>query len=162
MKLWWTPYSPSENRDIEAAFAAGAESLAVPTCFNAVVHFNRAAGGHHHQLTPAVGSKPAGFRSVLRGACGAVATTVSIVTFCPRAEVPTSELSTELSTRCDELLLFAADAERRVAASGATARGRSVAAQTATTASGAATSASQRDRDGGLGRSVRSGPATAP
>ena len=56
-------------------------------------------------------------------ACGAVATTVSIVTFCPRAEVPTSELSTELSTRCGELLLFA-DAEARRSGLGGAGRRR--------------------------------------
>ena len=65
----WTPYSTEENRAIEAAFNSGAASLEVPTCFNAVVHFSR-DGGHHHQMTPAVGTKPAGFRSVLRGEAG--------------------------------------------------------------------------------------------
>jgi len=44
----------------------GDANIELPTCFNAVLHFNR-SGGNHHQLTPAVGSKPPGFRSVLRG-----------------------------------------------------------------------------------------------
>lgn len=65
----WTPYSRAENASIEAAFNSGAATVEVPTCFNAVVHFNR-AGGFHHQMTPAVGSKPPGFRSVLRGTHG--------------------------------------------------------------------------------------------
>lgn len=65
----WTPYSTAENQVIEAAFVSGQPSVDVPSCFNAVVHFNRNPGRnqHHHQMTPVVGSKPAGFRSVLRG-----------------------------------------------------------------------------------------------
>lgn len=66
----WTPYSPSESSSIEAAWQnPNVPDLEVPTCFNAVVHFSR-DGGHHHQMTPAVGTKPAGFRSVLRGEHG--------------------------------------------------------------------------------------------
>jgi len=65
----WTPYSRGESSQIEAAYARGDETISLPTCFNAVLHFNR-SGGHHHQLTPAVGSKPPGFRSVLRGTAG--------------------------------------------------------------------------------------------
>lgn len=65
----WTPYSRTENAAIEAAFNSGVDTIEVPTCFNAVVHFNR-QGGHHHQMTPAVGTKPPGFRSVLRGVAG--------------------------------------------------------------------------------------------
>jgi len=49
-------------------------SVSVPTCFNATVHFEYHQGGHHHQMTPAVGSKPPGFRSVLRGRAGDKAT----------------------------------------------------------------------------------------
>mmetsp|Transcript_18395 Transcript_18395/g.47119 ORF Transcript_18395/g.47119 Transcript_18395/m.47119 type:complete len:313 (-) Transcript_18395:280-1218(-) len=57
---------------IEEAFRRGDSTIGLPTCFNAVLHFNRGSGpnDHHHQLTPAVGSKPPGFRSVLRGAPG--------------------------------------------------------------------------------------------
>ena len=69
----WTPYSTSENAAIEAAWNSGAPEHSVPTCFNAVVHFSR-DGGQHHQMTPAVGTKPAGFRSVLRGEAGQAAT----------------------------------------------------------------------------------------
>ena len=69
----WTPYSAAENAAIEDAFARGDPSIDLPTCFNAVLHFNR-SGGHHHQTTPAVGSKPAGYRSVLRGTPGMMAT----------------------------------------------------------------------------------------
>jgi hypothetical protein len=70
----WSPYSASENLRIERAFSeSDAETIEVPTCFNAVVHFNR-QGGHHHQLTPAVGTKPPGFRSVLRGQVDEMAT----------------------------------------------------------------------------------------
>ena len=71
----WTPYSPSENALIERAFAdPSTASVEVPTCFNAVVHFDRTTGGYHHQITPAFGTKPAGFRSVLRGQVGEAAT----------------------------------------------------------------------------------------
>ena len=48
----------------------------MPTCFNATVHFGKTVAGgnqrgaYHHQITPAVGTKPAGFRSVLRGTNG--------------------------------------------------------------------------------------------
>ena len=69
----WTPYSVAENRLIESAFHSGVATVEVPTCFNAVVHFNR-AGGYHHQMTPAAGTKPPGFRSVLRGTAGESAT----------------------------------------------------------------------------------------
>ena len=69
----WTPYSAAENAAIEDAFARGDPSIELQTCFNAVLHFNR-SGGHHHQTTPAVGSKPAGYRSVLRGTPGMMAT----------------------------------------------------------------------------------------
>ncbi len=65
----WTPYSRAENTAIEVAFARGDQMIELPTCFNAVLHFNR-SGGHHHQMTPAVGSKPPGYRSVLRGTAG--------------------------------------------------------------------------------------------
>jgi hypothetical protein len=44
----WTPYSAAENAAIEDAFARGDPSIDLPTCFNAVLHFNR-SGGHHHQ-----------------------------------------------------------------------------------------------------------------
>ena len=71
----WTPYSAQENAQIEAAFQNPAVAdVEVPTCFNAVVHFAREAGAHHHQLTPAVGTKPVGFRSVLRGHVGQAVT----------------------------------------------------------------------------------------
>lgn len=68
----WTPYTPVENQAIEAAFQRGDASIELPTCFNAVLHFNRGMGrdDHHHQLTPAVGSKPPGYRSVLRATPG--------------------------------------------------------------------------------------------
>ena len=66
----WTPYSASENANIEAAWNTEDPTIDVPTCFNAVVHFNRQGGENHHQMTPAVGSKPPGFRSVLRGTAG--------------------------------------------------------------------------------------------
>lgn len=62
----WTPYDEAENELIEAAFARGADTVAVPTCFNAMVYFDQIRG-YHHQITPAVGAKPAGFRSVVRG-----------------------------------------------------------------------------------------------
>ncbi len=67
----WTPYSTSEQQQVEEAFARGAESVTLPSCFGAVVHFASGHGGQHHfQRTPAVGSKPPGFRSVLRGVIG--------------------------------------------------------------------------------------------
>lgn len=68
----WTPYSAVENELIEASYQNRAPSAEVPTCFNAVVHFNYGGGAQdfHHQMTPAVGSKPPGFRSVLRGTVG--------------------------------------------------------------------------------------------
>ena len=68
----WTPYSTSENDVIEAQYQSGAMSVELPTCFNAVLHFNRSGGpnDHHYQMTPAVGDKPPGFRSVLRGEPG--------------------------------------------------------------------------------------------
>ena len=70
----WTPYSSTESASIEAAFNnPNVPDVEVPTCFNAVVHFRRDSH-HHHQMTPAVGTKPAGFRSVLRGASGQKAT----------------------------------------------------------------------------------------
>ena len=69
----WTPYSSTESANIEAAFGGTALTISVPTCFNAVVHFER-HGGNHHQMTPAVGTKPPGFRSVLRGRAGQKAT----------------------------------------------------------------------------------------
>ena len=70
----WTPYSQSESSAIEAAWQnPNVADLEVPTCFNAVVHFSR-DGGQHYQMTPAVGTKPAGFRSVLRGEHGQKAT----------------------------------------------------------------------------------------
>ena len=69
----WTPYSAAETAAIEDAFARGLQSINLPTCFNATIHFNR-FGGHHHQTTPAVGSKPEGYRSVLRGKAGEKAT----------------------------------------------------------------------------------------
>ena len=69
----WTPYSATETAAIEDAFARGHLSINLPTCFNATIHFNR-FGGHHHQTTPAVGSKPEGYRSVLRGKAGMKAT----------------------------------------------------------------------------------------
>ena len=69
----WTPYSATETAAIEDAFARGHQSINLPTCFNATIHFNR-FGGHHHQTTPAVGSKPEGYRSVLRGKAGMKAT----------------------------------------------------------------------------------------
>ena len=69
----WTPYSAAETAAIEDAFARGHQSIKLPTCFNATIHFNR-FGGHHHQTTPAVGSKPEGYRSVLRGTAGMKAT----------------------------------------------------------------------------------------
>ena len=61
------PYA--ETAEIEAAFARGDASIHLPGCFNATLHFRRDTL-HHYQLTPAVGSKPAGFRSVVRGAAG--------------------------------------------------------------------------------------------
>jgi len=70
----WTPYSADETAAIEDAFARGHQSINLPTCFNATIHFNRRFGGHHHQTTPAVGSKPEGYRSVLRGTAGMKAT----------------------------------------------------------------------------------------
>jgi len=69
----WTPYSATETAAIEDAFVRGHPSINLPTCFNATVHFNR-FGGHHHQTTPAIGSKPEGYRSVLRGTAGMKAT----------------------------------------------------------------------------------------
>jgi hypothetical protein len=70
----WTPYSQSESASIETAWQnPNVPDIEVPTCFNAVVHFSR-DGGQHHQMTPAVGTKPPGFRSVLRGEHGQVAT----------------------------------------------------------------------------------------
>ena len=69
----WTPYSATETAAIEDAFARGHQSINLPSCFNATIHFNR-FGGHHHQTTPAVGSKPEGYRSVLRGKAGMKAT----------------------------------------------------------------------------------------
>ena len=69
----WTPYSADETAAIEDAFARGHQSINLPTCFNATIHFNQ-IGGHHHQTTPAVGSKPEGYRSVLRGKAGMKAT----------------------------------------------------------------------------------------
>ena len=59
-----------ENQLIEDAYQSGRVSIFLPTCFNATVHFDR-GGGAHHQSTPAVGSKPAGRRSVSRGVAGA-------------------------------------------------------------------------------------------
>ena len=66
----WCPYPV--QAEIEAAYASGAPSIFLPTCFNATVHFERRAGPdrHHYQRTPAVGSKPAGLRSVSRGIVG--------------------------------------------------------------------------------------------
>ena len=61
------PYA--ETAEIEAAFARVDASIHLPGCFNATLHFRRDTL-HHYQLTPAVGSKPAGFRSVVRGAAG--------------------------------------------------------------------------------------------
>ena len=68
----WTPYSTAENEAIEANFVSGQPSADVPSCFNAVVHFNRnpEPDQHHYQMTPSVGNKPPGFRSVLRGEVG--------------------------------------------------------------------------------------------
>lgn len=63
----WCPYPDSAK--IEAAYQRGAVDVFLPECFNAHVHFNR-MGPHHHQTTPAVGAKPAGYRSVLRGTPG--------------------------------------------------------------------------------------------
>jgi len=65
----WCPYPDPEK--IEAAYARGDASIFLPECFNAHVHFDRAGQvTHHHQRTAAVGAKPAGFRSVLRGTPG--------------------------------------------------------------------------------------------
>jgi len=67
----WTPYSSAENEAIEAAFQQGLPRIALPTCFNAVVHFIGSKGdAHHHQTTPAIMGKPPGFRSVIRGVPG--------------------------------------------------------------------------------------------
>ena len=68
----WTPYTAAECARIEAAYQSGQPDVELPTCFNAIVHFNYNGGSqdHHYQLTPAVGSKPPGFRSVLRGNIG--------------------------------------------------------------------------------------------
>ena len=56
-------FARAETAEIEAAFARGDASIHLPGCFNATLHFRRDTL-HHYQLTPAVGSKPAGFRSV--------------------------------------------------------------------------------------------------
>ena len=69
----WVPYSAVDNAAIESAFARGEPFMDLPRCSNATIHFNR-SGGHHHQTTPATGSKPSGFRSVLRGMAGMKAT----------------------------------------------------------------------------------------
>ena len=67
----WCPYPDPEK--IEAAYARGDGSIFLPECFNATLHFDRTPPQrpghvvHHHQKTAAVGAKPAGFRSVLRG-----------------------------------------------------------------------------------------------
>ena len=61
----WYPYV--EQAQIEAAFKRGERSVFLPTCFSATIHF---ATPYCYQSTPAVGSKPAGFRSVLRGTSG--------------------------------------------------------------------------------------------
>ena len=54
----WCPYPDSAK--IEAAYQRGDAAIFLPECFNAHVHFNR-TGPHHHQTTPAVGAKPAGY-----------------------------------------------------------------------------------------------------
>jgi hypothetical protein len=62
----WCPFA--ETAAVEAAFQRGAPSIFLPTCFNATVHFGE--GGKCYQTTPAVGPKPAGYRSVLRAVPG--------------------------------------------------------------------------------------------
>jgi len=62
----WCPYTQTE--DIEAAFQRGDASIFLPECFNATILFGQ--GMYHHQTTPAVGSKPEGARSVIRGEVG--------------------------------------------------------------------------------------------
>ena len=44
----WTPYSSTESANIEAAFGGTALTISVPTCFNAVVHFERHGGNHQY------------------------------------------------------------------------------------------------------------------
>ena len=58
----WCPFT--EQDAIEAAYQANEASIHLPACFDATVHFSEP---HCFQRTPAVGSKPSGFRSVLRG-----------------------------------------------------------------------------------------------
>lgn len=63
----WCPFA--ESARIEAAFDAGLGSIFLSECFNATVHFRR-DGEPCYQTTPAVGPKPAGYRSVLRAMPG--------------------------------------------------------------------------------------------
>mmetsp|Transcript_30800 Transcript_30800/g.94424 ORF Transcript_30800/g.94424 Transcript_30800/m.94424 type:complete len:328 (+) Transcript_30800:14-997(+) len=63
----WCPFS--EQDEIEAAFQAGEKSIFLPNCFNATVHFTRP---HFFQTTPGFGTKPPGYRSVLRGEVGSI------------------------------------------------------------------------------------------
>lgn len=67
----WCPYPDQEA--VESACQRGERSIFLPACFNATVHF-MSPPHNHYQLTPAVGTKPAGFRSVLRGTVGQVVT----------------------------------------------------------------------------------------
>ena len=66
----WCPYPDSAK--VEAAFARGDASIFLPESFNATIHFDRTGAPlvHHHQKTPAFGSKPPGFRSVMRATPG--------------------------------------------------------------------------------------------
>jgi len=83
----WCPFT--EQDAIEAAYQANEASIHLPACFDATVHFSEP---HCFQRTPAVGSKPSGFRSVLRGEVGSVVRLhywASSKTF--RLDAPTNE-----------------------------------------------------------------------
>ena len=64
----WCPYP--DQAAVESAFQSNERTVFLPSCFNATVHFQAPPQQAHYQLTPAVGSKPIGFRSVMRAVPG--------------------------------------------------------------------------------------------
>lgn len=65
----WCPYTKEECRQIEDSYRSSQQSVHLPSCFGATLHFSR-DDDLHYQITPQIGAKREGFRSVHRATFG--------------------------------------------------------------------------------------------